>query len=95
MCAGCGHPRIDPTRGTVYPSPLTMDKHRYPIEVHPADPDEGGGFWVSIPELEGCFTQGDTYEQALSRAHDAILCHSKALARADRKFRRIRDVRDL
>jgi predicted RNase H-like HicB family nuclease len=72
-----------------------MDKHGYSIELHPADPDEGSGFWVSIPELEGCFTQGDTYEQALARARDAIVCHEKALARANNKFRRIRDVRDL
>jgi predicted RNase H-like HicB family nuclease len=71
-----------------------MDKHGYSIELHPARPNEGGGFWVSIPELAGCFTQGDTYEQALARARDAILSHTKALARADRKFRRIRDVRD-
>jgi predicted RNase H-like HicB family nuclease len=72
-----------------------MDKHGYSIELHPADPDEGTGYWVSIPELEGCFTQGDTYEQALTRAREAIRCHCKALERTKRKFRRIRDVRDI
>jgi len=87
--------RIDPNSGSVYRSLLPMDKHGYSIELHPAVPDEGGGFWVSIPELDGCFSQGDTYEQALERAREAIRCHTKALSRADKKFRRIRDVRDL
>ena len=33
---------------------------------------EEGGYDVSVPELPGCFTQGDTYEEALKNAGEAI-----------------------
>jgi antitoxin HicB len=50
----------------------------YTIEVH--EPQEGErGFWVSVPALPGCFTQGQTYEEAVERAHEAIACHLEAL----------------
>jgi predicted RNase H-like HicB family nuclease len=33
---------------------------------------EVGGFNVVVPALTGCFTQGETVEECLSRAQDAI-----------------------
>lgn len=36
-----------------------------------ADP-ESGQFAVSVPALPGCLTHGDSIEQALERARDAI-----------------------
>lgn len=37
------------------------------------EPDhEVGGFTVVVPALPGCFTQGDTVEECLARAQDAI-----------------------
>ncbi|OHD55885.1 MAG: hypothetical protein A2Y33_08645 [Spirochaetes bacterium GWF1_51_8] len=33
---------------------------------------EEGGYNVSVPELPGCFTQGDTYDEALKNAGEAI-----------------------
>ncbi|MEK7209224.1 MAG: type II toxin-antitoxin system HicB family antitoxin [Patescibacteria group bacterium] len=33
---------------------------------------EDGHFVVSVPALPGCFSQGDTYEEALAMAEDAI-----------------------
>jgi antitoxin HicB len=37
------------------------------------EPDqEVGGFNVAVPALPGCFTQGDTVDECLSRAQDAI-----------------------
>ncbi len=59
-----------------------MTKQVYTIELHPADPDEGEGFWVSVPALPGCFTQGETYDEAVSRAQEAIECHLEALAQS-------------
>ncbi len=41
----------------------------YTIVLEPA---EEGGYNVSVPALPGCYTQGDTYEQAVAMAHDAI-----------------------
>jgi len=34
--------------------------------------DEGGGFVVSVPALPGCFTQGDSIDEALKNAKEAI-----------------------
>jgi len=36
---------------------------------------EGGGYSVTVPALPGCFTHGDTVEEALSEAREAISCH--------------------
>ncbi|MBI5187417.1 MAG: type II toxin-antitoxin system HicB family antitoxin [Nitrospinae bacterium] len=38
-----------------------------------------GGFTVSVPALDGCFTQGETTEQALENAKEAILCYLEGL----------------
>ena len=31
-----------------------------------------GGYSVTIPALEGCYTQGDTFEEAIENAKEAI-----------------------
>lgn len=36
-----------------------------------ADPEEGG-YTVTVPALPGCITEGDTLEEALENAKDAI-----------------------
>lgn len=33
------------------------------------------GYFVFCPELQGCYTQGDTYEEALENIKDAIRLH--------------------
>jgi predicted RNase H-like HicB family nuclease len=33
------------------------------------------GFYVSCPPLQGCCSQGDTYDEALSNIKDAIRLH--------------------
>lgn len=35
-------------------------------------PEEEGGFSVSVPALPGCHTQGETRDEALAMAKDAI-----------------------
>lgn len=57
-----------------------MGQQVYTIEVHPAEEDEEG-FWVSVPALPGCFTQGATYDEAVSGAQEAIECYLEALAK--------------
>jgi predicted RNase H-like HicB family nuclease len=42
-----------------------------PIVVE-ADAD---GYFVSCPSLQGCYSQGDTYEQAVENIKDAIRLH--------------------
>ena len=33
------------------------------------------GYFAFCPELQGCYTQGDTYEEALENIRDAIKLH--------------------
>ena len=40
---------------------------------------EEGGFNVTVPALDGCFTQGDTEEAALRNAGEAIKCYLEGL----------------
>jgi len=39
------------------------------VIVHPA---EEGGYWVEVPRLPGCFSQGGTKEEALANIKEAI-----------------------
>lgn len=38
-----------------------------------------GGYTVTVPALPGCVTEGDTYEEALEMAHDAISLYVQSL----------------
>ena len=33
------------------------------------------GFVASCPELQGCYTQGDTYEEVITSIRDAVKLH--------------------
>ncbi|MBI1870208.1 MAG: type II toxin-antitoxin system HicB family antitoxin [Chlamydiae bacterium] len=44
---------------------------------------EEGGYNVMVPALEGCFTQGDTEEEALANAKEAILCYLEGLEKVN------------
>ena len=37
------------------------------------EPDPSGGYVVSCPELPGCYSQGETVEEALQNIKEAIL----------------------
>jgi len=50
---------------------------RYTILLHPEDE---GGFSVTVPALDGCVTQGDTFVDAVENARDAIEGHLAVLA---------------
>jgi len=43
------------------------------------EPAEEGGFNVTVPALDGCFTQGETEKEALKNAKEAILCYLEGL----------------
>ena len=48
-----------------------MQKYNLPIII---EKDEDG-YIAYCPELPGCYTQGDTYEEALASIRDAIALH--------------------
>jgi predicted RNase H-like HicB family nuclease len=40
---------------------------------------EEGGYNVTVPALDGCFSQGETVEEALENAKEAIVCYLEGL----------------
>ena len=43
------------------------------------EPEEGGGYYVTVPRLPGCFTRGSTVEECRTRAVEAIEVHIAGL----------------
>ena len=43
-------------------------KTAYPAIIHPED----GRYWVEFPDLDGCFSDGDTLAEAVSNAEEAL-----------------------
>ena len=43
-------------------------KTAYPAIIHP----ENGRYWVEFPDLDGCFSDGDTLAEAVSNAEEAL-----------------------
>ena len=54
-----------------------MNMRHYAIILYP-EPEEGG-YSVTVPALPGCFTQGETMEEAIERAKEAIALHIEGL----------------
>lgn len=40
--------------------------------------DEDGVFVASVPALQGCYTEGDTFEEAVRNVEDVIRLHIEA-----------------
>jgi predicted RNase H-like HicB family nuclease len=49
----------------------------YSVVIHEA---EEGGYWLEVPALEGCFTQGETMDQVIANAKEAIALYLEGLA---------------
>ncbi len=52
-------------------------EYKYTIILHP-DTEEGG-YTVTVPTLPGCITEGDTLEEAIAMAKDAIQLYIESL----------------
>ena len=50
----------------------------YPVAIEVGDTETA--FGVVIPDLKGCFSAGDSYEEALTNAKDAIEGHLEMMA---------------
>lgn len=49
-----------------------MNSRDYAVIVSPLSDEDGGGFIARVPDLPGCMSDGDTPEQAVHNAYDAI-----------------------
>jgi predicted RNase H-like HicB family nuclease len=48
----------------------------FPVIIHK---DSNSDYGVIVPDLPGCFSAGDSYEDALENAHEAIECHIEGI----------------
>lgn len=48
----------------------------YSVIVHEA---EEGGYWLEVPALPGCYSQGESVEEALANVREAIQLYLKTL----------------
>ncbi len=49
---------------------------QYSVVVHEA---EEGGFWVEVPALPGCYSQGESLEETLENVREAIGLYLEAI----------------
>ncbi len=49
---------------------------KYTVILHSADE---GGYWAEVPALPGCYSQGETVEEALLHVREAIEAHLAAI----------------
>ena len=57
----------------------TAQSYRYTVEIHPEE--DGRGYYVTVPSLPGCFSQGRTIEEATHNIREAIALHIDVLKR--------------
>lgn len=61
----------------------------YSVIVHQA---EEGGHWVEVPALPGCYSQGESVEDALGNVREAIALYLEALRDEGQEAPRDADV---
>jgi len=50
----------------------------YPVLVEPLPAEEGGGFLVTVPDLPGCMSDGESPQEAITNVQDAIVAWLEA-----------------
>ncbi|MEO5331204.1 MAG: type II toxin-antitoxin system HicB family antitoxin [Magnetococcus sp. YQC-5] len=56
---------------------MNISKIFFPITIEPGD--EQHAFGVVVPDLPGCFSAGDTLEEAMMNAKEAIVSHMECM----------------
>jgi predicted RNase H-like HicB family nuclease len=49
---------------------------RYPVVIHK---DSDSDYGVTVPDLPGCFSAGETLDEALEMVHEAMECHIEGI----------------
>ncbi len=63
-------------KSSVQKAQVRHAEEMYPVVVQE---DASGGYWVSCPSFEGCYSQGKTLDEALHNVKEAIaLCQEEA-----------------
>ncbi|MBF0491275.1 MAG: type II toxin-antitoxin system HicB family antitoxin [Deltaproteobacteria bacterium] len=56
---------------------MKTKKFHFSIDVIPEE--DGKGYYVVVPALPGCFSQGNTVENALKNVQETISLHLQAM----------------
>ncbi len=48
-----------------------MNKYNFSVVIE----KDSDGYYAMCPDLQGCYTQGDTYEEVIANIRDAIRLH--------------------
>lgn len=62
---------------------------RFPIVIHK---DKDSDYGVTVPDLPGCFSAGETLDEALEMAHEAVECHIEGLLLAGESLPAARSI---
>ena len=52
---------------------------KYPFELRPLTPDEGGGYLISFPDFNECIADGETIEETMIEGQHALAAVIAAL----------------
>ncbi len=56
---------------------LSLEEYKkldYPNKIEKLSPEEGGGYYITYPDLPGCLSDGETIEEAIRMGEDARIC---------------------
>ena len=51
-----------------------VNKLEFPFSISILPAEEGGGYLIEFPDLQGCISDGATIDQAIGNGKDAISC---------------------
>jgi predicted RNase H-like HicB family nuclease len=70
-------------------SSKSISKLEYSVVLHDADE---GGYWVEVPALPGCYSQGESREESLGNVREAIELYLEGLQERGAEVPRDDDV---
>lgn len=62
----------------------------YPALFHKED-----GYWVEFPDLDGCFTQGDTLDETMANAQEALAAYVESKIKNGEKLNDPSDIQSV
>lgn len=63
----------------------TMQNYKISIVIE----KDADGYFAFSPQLQGCYTQGETYEEALENIKDAIHLHLEDMKQSGEKVQEV------
>jgi predicted RNase H-like HicB family nuclease len=65
------------------------------LKIYPAIFHNEDSFWVEFPDLDGCVTDGDSLEEAMEKAQEAMGLYLVALLEEGQTLPEASDIRDI